>query len=68
MNGQHIIITSHATRYIGAIEEKKGSKLFSNGGLESAIENFVDYTSESDFFDKLEIKKIDDEKYFVSKN
>jgi hypothetical protein len=66
MNGEHIIVTSHATRYIGAIEEKRGTKLFSNGGLEKAIENFVEYTTESEFFDKLEIKKIDDEKYLVN--
>jgi hypothetical protein len=66
MNGGHIIVTSHAARYISAIEEKRGTKLFSNGGLEKVIENFVDYTTESDFFDKLEIKKIDDEKYEVN--
>jgi hypothetical protein len=65
MNGLHIIVTSHAAKYIGAIEEKKGSKLYSNVDLDKAIENFVDHTSDSEFFDELEIKKIDAEQYLV---
>jgi hypothetical protein len=63
-----MIVTSHACKFLDKIEEKKGSKIFTSGNLEEAINNFIEFTSGSDFFEHVEFKKIDDEEYlFVIK-
>ncbi len=61
MGKEHIILTSHAAKYIAAIEKAKGSRMFSGGSLDEAIKNLIDFASGSDYLDKLEVKKLKDE-------
>ncbi len=65
MGREHIIITSHAAKYIASIEKTRGSKLFTGVDLDKAIKNFVNLTSGSDFYDRVDVKKINDEEYSV---
>ena len=65
MGRDHIVLTSHAAKYIAAIDEKKGSRLFFGKSLDEAIKNFVDLTSGSEFFDSLDIKKTNGEEYHI---
>ena len=58
-----MIVTSHACKFLDKIEEKKDSKIFTSGNLEEAINNFIKFTSGSDFFEQAEFKKIGEEKY-----
>lgn len=65
MGREHIIITSHAAKYIASIEKESGSKLFTGVGLDKAIKNFVNLTSGSDFYDNVEVEKVNDEEFLV---
>ena len=63
MGKDHIVLTSHAAKYIAAIEKERKSPLYSGVTLDEAIKNFVDHTSGSDFYEHIGIKKISDERY-----
>jgi hypothetical protein len=58
-----MIVTSHACKFLDKIEEKKDSKMFTGGNLEEAIDNFIEFTSGSNFFEHVDFKKINDEEY-----
>jgi hypothetical protein len=58
-----MIVTSHACKFLDKIEEKKDSKIFTSGNLEEAVNNFIRFTSGSDFFEQVEFKKIGEEGY-----
>jgi hypothetical protein len=58
-----MIVTSHACKFLDKIEEKKGSKIFTQGNLNEALDSFIEFTSGSDFFEHVEFKKINNEEY-----
>jgi len=65
MGEEHIIITSHASKYISAIEREKGSRIFSGSTLEEALKNFQDFTSQSEFFEEVDIRREGEEEYLI---